>query len=209
MLSLHLCFKQGSVYLTKLRIGDNMFRQIAIAWMMAALATPALATVIDGQILRQNGAGQFVKLETTEPFDVGNDTFDDDNLYAFDEDQNILLIEPIRVDIGGGDSGKINQGEIIASHYIFFDSLAGIHYGYVDFDAQILGVAAFQGTLAATDFLANTSVNYISTELRGLEEGDIVWIDEKDPQRLWVYWAGSSPGDYIRVFTKKSAGALS
>ena len=47
-----------------------MFRQIAIAWMMAAIATPALATVIDGKIIRQNGNGQFVKLETTEPFDV-------------------------------------------------------------------------------------------------------------------------------------------
>ena len=146
--------------------------------------------------------------DTTKPFDVGNDTFDDDNLYAFDEDQNILLKEPIKVDIGGN-NGTIHQGQVIASHYIFFDSLAGIHYGYVDFDAEILGIAAFQGTMSATDFLANTSVNYISTELRGLEEGDYVWIDENDPQRLWVYWAGSSPGDYIRVFTKKSAGALS
>lgn len=186
-----------------------MFRKIVIAWVIATLATPALATVTDGQIIRQNGTGQFVKLETVKPFDVGNDTFDDDNLYAFDEDQNILLTEPINVDIGGGDSGKINQGEVIASHYIFFDSLSGIHYGYVDFDAQILGVAAFQNTMAATDFLANTSVNYISTELRGLEQGDYVWIDENDPQRLWVYWAGSSPGDYIRVFTEKSIGALS
>ncbi|KAB7616363.1 hypothetical protein F9L33_01100 [Amylibacter sp. SFDW26] len=176
--------------------------------LITALATPASAIVLDGEIIRQNGNGQFVKLETTEPFDVGNDNFDTDNLYAFDEDQNIILSEPISVDIGGN-QGVIHQGETIASHYIFFDSLSGIHYGYVDFDAKILGVAAFQGTMAATDFLANTSVNYISTELRGLEEGDYVWIDENDPQRLWVYWAGSSPGDYIRVFTKKSAGALS
>ncbi len=58
------------------------------------------------------------------------------------------------------------------------------------------------------DFLANTSVTYLSLELRGLERGDQVWIDEEDPHRLWVYWAGSSPGDYIRVFTAQSSNAM-
>ena len=112
-----------------------------------------------------------------------------------------------KVDIGGVD-GMIAAGTVVASHYVFFDSLSGIHIGSVYFDAPVLGVAALQGTMAATDFLANTGVTYISTELRGLEEGDYVWIDEKDPQRLWVYWAGSSPGDYIRVFTETSPNAL-
>lgn len=169
---------------------------------------PVYATVIGGEILQQNGNGQFVKLDTDESFSVGADTFDDDNLYAFDEDQNILLVEPIRVDIGD-DDGVIPQGTVVASHYVFFDSLSGIQFGYVDFDAPILGVAAFQDTMFATDFLANTDINYISIELRGLEEGDSAWIDENDPHRLWVYWAGSSPGDYIRVFTALSTAALS
>ena len=167
----------------------------------------ASATVIDGQILRQNGNGEFRKLSTDTPFAVGDDTFDTDHLYAFDEDQNITLVEPIRVDIGAP-RGAIPAGTVVASHYVFFDSLSGIHIGTVVFDAPILGIAAFQDTMGATDFLANTSVNYISTELRGLEEGDQVWIDEEDPNRLWVYWAGSSPGDYIRVFTAQSAAAM-
>lgn len=179
------------------------------AWVAALIAMmqPAAAVVVDGQILRQNGVGSFVKLDTDTPFAVGFDTFDDDNLYAFDEDQNIMLVEPIRVDIGG-DRGAIAAGTVVASHYVFFDSLSGIHYGYVDFDAPILGIAALQASMAATDFLANTQVNYISTDLRGLEDGDRVWIDEADPHRLWVYWAGSSPGDYIRVFTSQSLGAM-
>ena len=176
--------------------------------LLALCASPAAATVTGGEIMQQNGKGTFVKLDTDKAFSVGFDTFDDDNLYAFDEDQNILLEEPVRVDIGGED-GVIAQGTVVASHYVFFDSLAGIHIGYVDFDAVILGIAAFQDTMAATDFLANTDVEYISPELRGLERGDTVWIDRKDPHRLWVYWAGSSPGDYIRVFTAKSAGAYS
>lgn len=186
----------------------NMVRRIFLAWLIATIATPVLAMVTNGKILRQNGNGQFVILDTSKPFAVGNDNFNTDNLYAFDEDQNIVLSEPIRVDIGG-DNGFIRQGETVASHYVFFDSFAGVQQGYVEFDAPILGIAAFQNTMAATDFLANNSVNYISTQLRGLEPGDYVWIDEKDPHRLWVYWAASTPGDYIRVFTEKSIGAVS
>lgn len=183
-----------------------MLKSLSITLALAMATTPALATVLDGEIMQQNGTGEFVKLDTDESFAVGNDTFDDENLYAFDEDQNILLEDPIRVDIGGED-GTIPAGVIVASHYVFFDSLRGIHIGYVDFDSAILGVATFQDTMAATDFLANTSVEYISIDMRGLERGDYVWIDREDPHRLWVYWAGSSPGDYIRVFTAKSMGA--
>ena len=104
--------------------------------------------------------------------------------------------------------GRIPAGTEVASHYVFFDSFSGVHIGYVDFDAPVLGIAAFQDTMGATDFLANTKVTYIGSELRGLEQGDAVWIDETEPTRIWVYWAGSSPGDYIRVFTERSLGAL-
>ena len=185
-------------------------RALISALVFTTLALPAHATVIDGQILRQTGNGQFVKLDTAEPFAVGEDTFNTCHLYAFDEDQNITLIEPIRVDIGAPQimaQGMIAAGTVVASHYVFFDSLDGIHIGSVSFDAKILGIAAYQDTMGATDFLANNDVTYISTELRGLEEGDKVWIDEEDPFKLWVYWAGSSPGDYIRVFTEASAAA--
>lgn len=167
------------------------------------LACGAHAEVIDGGIYRQNGDGQFVKLDTKTPFDVGYDNFDTDHLYAFDENQNIVLIDPIRVDIGGVD-GVIAAGTVVASHYVFFDSLQSVHHGFVYFDAPILGIAAYQDTMAATDYLADTNVTYIGTDLRGLEEGDHVWVDAKDSQKLIVYWAGSSPGDYIRVFTERS-----
>ncbi|WP_371225067.1 hypothetical protein [Roseovarius sp. 2305UL8-3] len=185
-----------------------MIRHMVLVVGLTLLANAASAVVIDGHVEQQSGNGQFVKLDPADQFSVGADTFDDDNLYAFDEDQNIALREPIRVDIGGGEDGVIAQGTVVASHYVFFDSLDSIQFGYVYFDAPILGVAAFEDTMAATDFLANTSVNYISIELRGLEPGDYVWIDKDDPHRLWVYWAGSSPGDYVRVFTEKSDAAL-
>lgn len=181
-----------------------------LSWGALALlcaASEAHAQVINGAIIRQSGQGTFIKLSTDEPFAVGEDTFDTDHLYAFDEDQNITLEADVRVDISV-DGPVIPAGTVVASHYVFFDSLSGIHIGTVYFDAPILGIAAFQDTMAATDFLANTSVIYLSTELRGLEDGDEVWIDPEDPNRLWVYWAGSSPGDYIRVFTERSPGAF-
>ncbi|RED14150.1 hypothetical protein [Pontivivens insulae] len=166
-------------------------------------AGPIQAHVIGGAIVRQSGNGSFQILDTSQPFSVGQDTFNTDHLYAFDEDQDIVLVEPVRVDIGIGQN-FIRAGTRVASHYVFFDSLSGVHIGYVDFDATILGIAAQQDTMAATDYLSNNAVDYISTHMRGLEAGDQVWIDPEDPRRLWVYWAGSSPGDYIRVFT--SAG---
>ena len=183
-----------------------MIKQMVTAAFMCALAVPAKAVVLDGEILRQSGNGAFVKLKTDRPFAVGEDNFDTDHLYAFDEDQNIELERAIRVDIGG-EVGIIPGGTTVASHYVFFDSYSGTHHGYVYFDAPILGIAAYQDTMGATDFLANNDVTYISTELRGLEEGDQVWIDAEDPHKLWVYWAGSSPGDYIRVFTARSPTA--
>lgn len=181
--------------------------RMALALFVALIGSSLNATVIGGDILRQSGVGNFVKLDAAQQFAVGNDTFDDCNLYAFDEDQNIKLPVSIRVDIGP-ETGVVPQGTVVASHYVFFDSISGIHHGYIDFDAPILGVATQQDTMAATDFLANTLVNYISVELRGLEQGDHVWIDEENPNRLWVYWAGSSPGDFIRVFTAQSMAAM-
>ena len=147
-----------------------------------------------------------MKLDTAERFSVGADNFNTDHLYGFDEDQNITLEAPIIVDIGS-ETGLIAAGTVVASHYVFFDSINGVQVGYVDFDAEILGIAALPASMDATDFLANTGVDYISTDLRGLEQGDYAWIDEELPERLWDYWAGSSPGDYIRVFTAQSAGA--
>ena len=116
---------------------------MSIFTIFAALAAnPVFAFVLDGAIEQQTGTGSFVKLDTDSSFSVGYDTFDDDNLYAFDEDQNIVLDQRIRVDIGG-DEGFIAEGTVVASHYVFFDSLSGVHVGYVYFDAPILGYRSF------------------------------------------------------------------
>lgn len=163
---------------------------------------PALAGVLGGGIVQQHGQGQFIQLDPATGFTVGQDNFDTDHLYAFDEDQTITLTAPLAVDIGGSD-GVIPAGSAVASHYVFFDSIDGFQIGWVTFDAEILGIATQSDTLAASDFLAKSAVRYVSTRLRGLETSDMAWIDAENLNRLWVSWAGSSPGDYIRVFTRQ------
>ena len=168
------------------------------------MAAPVGAVTLSGEVTGGDAlGGGFVKLTPEAALVVGQDTYQDPNLYAFDEDQNIELTEDTFVDIGG----LIPAGTGVASHYVFFDPAGGTRQvGWVEFDSAVLGLATQQGTLARTDFLANTSVTYLNPSLRGLEWQDRVWIDPDNPFRIWVDWVASSPGDYIRVFTALSPG---
>lgn len=170
---------------------------------------PAAAGVVGGAVTL--GAGAFRALtppiaEARPANTVGADTMESDDLFAFNEDQNIRIDGEIRVDIGRAPQA----GDIVASHYVFFDPGPGRYQeGYVDFDAPIFGVATSTRTLRASDFLASSGVTYLNPGLRGLEiYYDRVWIDPDDPFRLRVAWSASSPGDYVRVFTGESPLAL-
>ncbi len=134
---------------------------------------------------------------------MGNDNFQSPNLYGFDEDQNILLAAPLAVDVG---TSPIPAGSIVASHYIFFDpGPAQRVIGTVDFDSDVLAVITSTGLLAASDFLANTGVNYLNPGQRGLEPGDSVTIS--GPRQILFDTTASSPGDYVRVLTTFSPAA--
>jgi hypothetical protein len=172
-----------------------------------------MATITGGDVTggtAQTAGGTFVKLTVplANPFgppnSVGNDTFQSPNLYGFDEDQNILLAAPLVVNVG---SSPIPAGSIVASHYVFFDPGPSQHViGTVDFDADVLGIITSTGTLAASDFLANTGVNYLNPGLRGLEAGDSVTIS--GPRQILFDTVASSPGDYVRVLTAFSPAAV-
>ena len=69
--------------------------------------------------------------------------------------------------------------------------------GAVNLDSDILRIITTTNDLAASDFLANTGVNYLNPGNRGLEAGDSVTIDT----------VASSPGDYVRVLTTFSPAA--
>ncbi|MCY4333733.1 MAG: hypothetical protein OXC60_03560 [Litoreibacter sp.] len=155
-----------------------------------------------------SGTGSFIELDPTLPgfgvgqpnLEVGNDTFQNTNLYAFNEDQNIIL--PGTLSIGGA---VLAAGNVVASHYVFFDPAGSASQtGFVDFDADILAIAGDTADLSATDFLLNNLVTYLNPTLRGLEAGDSATVDATDMKRLLVDWRASTPGDYVRVFTAQS-----
>jgi hypothetical protein len=180
---------------------------LMLLWTVPASATIISGTVTGGTAL--TAGGTFVKLTTplSNPFgpanSVGDDNFQSPNLFGFYEDQNILLTAPLAVDVG---TSPIPAGTTVASHYIFFDPGPSLHIiGTVNFDSDVLAIITSTRTLAASDFLAKTGVNYLSPSARGLEAGDSVTIS--GPRQILFDTFASSPGDYVRVLTEFSPTA--
>lgn len=184
-------------------------RTLAAACLIGGLLNQASATIVSGAVT--NGGGTFVKLglpfTASNPDNtVGNDTFQNLNLYGFDEGQNIVISTNLSVDdvangLGGGaGNGTLASGTVVASHYVFFDPAGtASQKGVITFDSDVLAVISSTGRLAASDFLISTGVTYLNPTARGLEAGDFVTITGL--REISVNWTASSPGDYIRVLT--------
>jgi len=202
-----------------------MIRRLLLATSSLLLATSAQAVIIGGAVTDIAGAvgndafnqgGVFVELSL--PFTppngpantVGNNTFQTPNLYGFNEGQNITLgAGGLSVNQSSTGSNLLAAGTVIASHYVFFDPGPSTRQqGYVDFDADILGVITSTSLLAASDSLLNNNVNYLNPGMRGLESNtDSVSIGGAgEENRLYVSWQAASPGDFVRVLTGFSSG---
>jgi hypothetical protein len=187
-----------------------------------SVSISASATIVSGEVTGGKSleeGGSFTKLSVpfteSNPINtVGRDTFNNPNLYGFDEDQNIKIADDLVVDIladgKGGSRGKgvIRAGKTVASHYIFYDpKRRATQTGRVIFDSNIVGIITSKVNLSASDSLANTGVTYQRPGLRGLEKPtDKVSI--LGPRTIRVDWRAGSPGDYIRVLTEFSPGAV-
>jgi hypothetical protein len=187
------------------------FALLVAAALPLVVSTTAMATITGGDVTGGTAlaaGGTFVKLvpPLSNPFGppdtVGDNNFQSPDLYGFDEDQNILISTVLSVDVGTAPA----LGTIVASHYIFFDPGPSEHIiGTVDFDSDVLAIITSTATLAASDFLANTGVNYLSPADRGLEPGDSVTIS--GPEQILFNVQAGSPGDYVRVLTAFSPAA--
>jgi hypothetical protein len=176
------------------------------AGIMLALANQSLFGIITGGAVT-TGGGSFNDISGYAG-SVGQNNFDTLNLYGFNEDQNVMVTGGNLVpDVGS----MIPDQTIVASHYIFFDPTGNTQIfqeGYVTFDAKIIGVITSTALLTATDYLANNLVTYLSPTFRGLENGDTAVIDAGNDKKLNLSWFASNPGDYVRVLTEYSPGAV-
>ncbi len=194
---------------------------IGLCFFSCCAASFAGATITGGEVTggsaRKNG-GIFTKLavpfdESTPANTVGSNTFQNFNLYGFDEGQNIELSEDLSVDIiGDGEGGSLRKGLlpkglIVASHYIFFDPKHGSQTGTVTFDSPVVAIITRSKNLDASDYLINTGVDYQNPGLRGIESTDRVGI--VNGYTIEISWSAGSPGDYIRVLTLFSPAAAS
>jgi hypothetical protein len=194
---------------------QSFTRTAALIGLVGGLLGQAHATIVSGSVT--TGTGSFIKL--TVPFTastpdntVGNDNFQNNNLYGFDEGQNIVISTALQVDdlangLGGGTgAGTLAKNTVVASHYVFFDPKnTTSQKGQVTFDSNILAVISSTNKLAASDFLIQTGVNYLNPTARGLEAGDFVTITGL--KQISVNWTASTPGDYVRVLTAFSPSA--
>ena len=196
------------------QVGMRYGLSISMGTLLLLLAVePVSATIISGDVTGGTAlaaGGTFIKLTVPlanplgPPNSVGNDTFQTPNLYGFDEDQNIVLPANLIVDVG---SSPIAAGSTVASHYIFFDpGPSQSIIGTVNFDSDVLAIITTTNHLAASDFLANTGVNYLNPGARGLEPGDSVTIS--GTRQITFDTTASTPGDYVRVLTVFSPHAV-
>ena len=195
-----------------LHMGTPLHSVLITALVVFGMPFSVRATIISGTVTggtAKTAGGVFVKLTPplSNPFgppnSVGNDNFQSPNLFGFDEDQNILITAPLIANVG---LSPIPAGSTVASHYIFFDPGPGLRViGTVDFDSDVLAIFTSTATLASTDFLAKTGVNYLNPGNRGLEAGDSVTISGQ--RQITFDTFANSPGDYVRVLTAFSPAA--
>tara|TARA_B110000238_G_C16089215_1_gene423034 strand:- start:102 stop:794 length:693 start_codon:yes stop_codon:yes gene_type:complete len=166
------------------------------------LSTQSFASIVSGNV--STGSGSFINLSGALPANVGNDNFQDDNLYAFDEAQNLVLGANLAINVlPAGGAGTISAGTSISSHYVFFDPAGSTsQIGTVLFDGPILGIITYTAELLASDSLGSMALNYLNPTLRGLEDNiDSAFVSLMNANEVTVDWRASTPGYYIRVIT--------
>lgn len=126
------------------------------------------------------------------------------NQQAFDEAQQVLLIEDLQVD-----GGVVGAGTVVSSHMIFLNTLGFtevIEEGTVwTFDGPVLGVMSDQGGLL--EEASNGLLGAAGTEYPGAFGGrgfepDTIDAYEVDGSTIVISMQVTEPGDWIRVVTE-------
>lgn len=125
-----------------------------------------------------------------------------DNIKAFDEVQDLVLMSDLETD-----DGTVGAGRVISSHMLFLNREAdgptrvGPYNATFTFSGNVLGVFADRAGQNATDALLGNGIDYsglTGQSARGLEGSDRYSISG---DTITVRFTVTEPGDWLRVVT--------
>jgi len=187
-------------------------RAAALAVVMAGMAVGSAAhgAIISASITGGTvfGTGSVIKLDPSNtPFSIGSDNFNTDNLYMFDEQQNIALTSNLAVILNGAMT-TLAKGTIVRSHLIAFDPLiTKTVRAAISFDSNVIGVARSDSQLIASNYLGLSGVTYLNPAGFGLEPG-LDFVTFSGPHSIAIRLSSASPSDMLRVFTIGTLSAV-
>lgn len=181
-------------------INRNVLAIAAVSGLLAA--APASAVITGGSLTGGSSftaGGTFQQIADPVPpgTTVGNNDFDDNNVRAFNELQNVTLLSDLTTDLGG----LISAGTLISSQYVVYDPLnLETVIGSLSFATPVLGIIFTNPSLNASNYLGLQAVDYLNPVEAGLENGsDIVSFTGNTVN---FSLRARSPGDSFRVITE-------
>ncbi|PSW10740.1 hypothetical protein C9I98_24775 [Photobacterium sanctipauli] len=197
-----------------------MKKSISIAiGLLATVSLSAQATLVSIENCSgtaKNGPAVTCEI-TNSPANVISPNPNNNKLVAWDEVQNHVLVEDLKVDRvfdptasfieDAGNSGYfIKAGTIVSSHYVQWDPNGrGQINASIVLDSQIFAfITSDQNLFDSDDQLALPNINYNDFNLRGIEKKDTTVFDGDSAS---INWTASSPGDWARLITAYSPAA--
>ena len=184
-------------------------------WAFAGMALAALATTASATII--GTGGQMTKI--APPPSVLFDALESDTtMFAFDEQQNVTLAQPLSVDIttpGTYDDsadltpGTIPAGTAVSSHFVHADHVGtGVPRvtldGTVTTDKDILGIAILAKALNDSDYLGAPGTLYPTGEFGpgfNLDNQDDFVIEQIDKRTVQIHSDVRIHADQVRIIT--------
>ncbi len=188
---------------------------LACAVLVSGLTSTAQATITG--FSNCSGANS-CEVTLTPPNPIAQDP-NNGILLAWDEVQNLTLTEKLYVDrvfddtvsFVGSDAGGLflKAGTVVSSHYFQWDPGNGSSArvdATVQTDSQVFAFITQTQKLFDTDALLGLpGLDYADFGLRGLESGDATIFNGGDVD---LSWFAGSPGDWTRMVTAFSPGAV-
>lgn len=185
--------------------------------LLLIFATTTQATLV--RIDNCSGAAISCNITTSPPNPIVANP-NDNLLLAWDEVQNFTLTQDLIVNrvfdpnasfVTNLNNGTfaIAAGTIVSSHYLQWDPDTAPNTGSnvqasVVLDSQVFAFITGDQTLASSDYLGLSGVNYNGFGLRGLEGSDVTNFNGNSTD---LDWFAGNPGDWARLITAFSPSA--